>query len=169
MNIEPDAATLAGIAINTANVARQFGVTPRIAMLSYSDFGQHREDLRVHTVREAIRIVKEQHPGLEIDGEMQADTAVRWSLLQQDFPFSTLSGPANVLVFPDLTAGNIAYKLLVELTDTEALGPLIAGIGGPVNVIPMGATVNEIVNIATYTAARVISSKLISDGCCSRN
>ena len=68
-------------------------------------------------------------------------------------------GPANVLVFPDLTAGNIAYKLLVELTDTEALGPLIAGIGGPVNVIPMGATVNEIVNIATYTAARVISSR----------
>ena len=90
---------------------------------------------------------------------MQADTAVRWSLLQQDFPFSTLTGPANVLVFPDLTAGNIAYKLLVELTDTEALGPLIAGIGGPINVIPMGATVNQIVNVATYTTAQVISAR----------
>lgn len=159
VNIEPDAETLAGIAINTAEVARQFGVKPRVAMLSYSDFGQHREDTRVQVVREAIKIVRARRPDLEIDGEMQADTAVRWSLLQQDFPFSTLSGPANVLVFPDLTAGNIAYKLLVELTDTEALGPLIAGIGAPINVIPMGATVNEIVNVATYTAAQVVTNR----------
>ena len=90
---------------------------------------------------------------------MQADTAVRWTLLQQDFPFSNLTGPANVLVSQDLTAGNIAYKLLVELTDTEALGPLIAGISEPINVIPMGATVNEIVNVATYTAAQVVTKQ----------
>ena len=159
VNITPDAETLAGIAINTARVAQQFGVTPRVAMLSYSDFGQHRDDNRVDVVRRAIGLVNEEWPDLEIDGEMQADTAVNWALLKQDFPFSKLTGPANVLVFPDLTAGNIAYKLLVELTDTEALGPLISGIGAPVSVIPMGATVNQIVNITTYTVAQHIMSK----------
>ena len=128
-------------------------------MLSYSDFGQHREDDRVQVVRKAIEIVKTRRPDLEIEGEMQADTAEQWQRLQEDFPFSTLTGPANVLVFPDLTAGNIAYKLLVELTDAEALGPLIAGNQSPVSVIPMGATVNQIVNVSTYTVVQALEKR----------
>jgi malate dehydrogenase (oxaloacetate-decarboxylating)(NADP+) len=156
VNVDPDAQTLAEIAINTARVAETFGEKPRVAMLSYSDFGEHHKDPKVKLVREATDWVRERWPGLEIDGEMQADTAVAWDKVEDDFPFCSLSGPANVLVFPDLTSGNIAYKLLVKLTDTEALGPLVVGMGGPVSVIPVGATVNEIVNIATYTVVQAL-------------
>jgi malate dehydrogenase (oxaloacetate-decarboxylating)(NADP+) len=85
---------------------------------------------------------------------MQADTALDRTKVETNFPFCSLSTSANVLVFPDLTSGNIAYKLLVKLTDAEALGPLVLGIGGAVGVIPVGASVNEIVNIATYAAVQ---------------
>jgi malate dehydrogenase (oxaloacetate-decarboxylating)(NADP+) len=105
-------------------------------------------------VREAIGIVRRRWPELDVDGEMQADTALDRNKMEANFPFCTLSQSANVLVFPDLTSGNIAYKLLVKLTDAEALGPLVLGIGGAVGIIPVGATVNEIVNIATYAAAQ---------------
>jgi malate dehydrogenase (oxaloacetate-decarboxylating)(NADP+) len=156
VNIDPNAETLAEIAINTARVAETFGEKPRVAMLSYSDFGEHRDDPKVKTVRDAIEIVRQRWPGLQIDGEMQADTAVDAEKMEGVFPFCTLGGTANVLVFPDLTSGNIAYKLLERLTDAEALGPLVVGLGGPVSAIPVGATVNEIVNITTYTVVQAL-------------
>jgi malate dehydrogenase (oxaloacetate-decarboxylating)(NADP+) len=159
VNIHPDAETLAEIAINTARVAEMFGEKPKVAMLSYSDFGEHREDPKVAVVREAIEIVRKRWPGLQIDGEMQADTAVDPAKMEGVFPFCTLGGPANVLVFPDLTSGNIAYKLLEKLTDTEALGPLVVGLGWPVSAIPVGASVSEIVNITTYTAVQALRRK----------
>ncbi|MEQ1502701.1 MAG: NADP-dependent malic enzyme [Myxococcota bacterium] len=156
VNVTTDAATLAEIALNTARVAETFGQKPRVAMLSYSDFGEHREDPRVATVRDAITLVRARRPDLEIDGEMQADTAVNPQKLAEGFPFCTLTGPANVLVFPDLTSGNIAYKLLEHLAAAEALGPLLVGLGAPVNVIPVDGGVHEIVNVATYTANQAL-------------
>jgi malate dehydrogenase (oxaloacetate-decarboxylating)(NADP+) len=154
VNLEPNAEELAEIAINTARVAQTFGETPHVALLSYSDFGEHYKDARVRLVREAIGIVRKRWPDLDVDGEMQADTALDRNKMESNFPFCTLTTSANVLIFPDLTSGNIAYKLLVKLTDAEALGPLVLGIGGAVGIIPVGATVNEIVNIATYAAAQ---------------
>jgi len=87
---------------------------------------------------------------------MQADTAVNWDKLQQSWPFSPLTGPANVLVVPNLTSGNIAYKLLGELAQTEVLGPLRVGMGAPANVIPVNGSVQDIVNTATYTANQAL-------------
>jgi malate dehydrogenase (oxaloacetate-decarboxylating)(NADP+) len=111
---------------------------------------------QVVKVRKAIEIVREARPDLEIDGEMQADTAIDWDKMSENFPFTTLSGPPNVLVFPNLTAANIAYKLLVKLSDAEALGPLVVGLNAPVNVIPVHASVSEIVNVATYTVNQAL-------------
>jgi len=156
VNTEPDAETLAQIALNTAQVAETFGQRPRVALLSYSDFGEHRSDTRVAMVQRAVELVRAQRPDLEIDGEMQADTAVNFTKVKTGFPFSALTGPANVLVFPDLMSGNIAYKLLEHLAAAEALGPLLVGLGGPVNVIPVDGLVNEIVNVATYTANQAL-------------
>ncbi len=159
VNIEPNAEELAEIAINTARVAQTFGEEPRVAMLSYSDFGEHYQDKKVAAVREAVEIVRKRWPTLRIDGEMQADTAIDNTKMQGNFPFCTLNGEANVLVFPDLTSGNIAYKLLVKLTDAEALGPLVVGLAGPVGAIPVGASVTEIVNIATYTVVQALERR----------
>lgn len=161
VNIEPNAEQLAEIAINTARVAQTFGEEPRVAMLSYSDFGEHYHDTKVGAVREAVEIVRKRWPSLLIDGEMQADTALDNAKMQANFPFCTLNGAANVLVFPDLTSGNIAYKLLVKLTDAEALGPLVVGLGGPVGAIPVGASVTEIVNIATYTVVQALDRRSV--------
>jgi malate dehydrogenase (oxaloacetate-decarboxylating)(NADP+) len=159
VNIEPDAETLSEIAINTARVAETFGVEPRVAMLSYSDFGEHHQDRKVETVRRAIELTKARWPTLIIDGEMQADTAIDPDKMRSDFPFCALDGAANVLVFPDLTSGNIAYKLLLKLGDAEALGPLVVGMARPVGAIPIGASVKEIVNITTYTVVRAVSQR----------
>ena len=149
VNVAPDADRLAEIALNTARVAETFGVKPRIAMLSYSDFGAHARHDAVRRVREAAEAVRRSRPDLEVDGEMQAYTALDPAKLS-DFPFTRLSGPANVLVFPDLTSGNIGYQLVDMLADAEALGPLLVGMGRPVGVIPTHATVSRIVDIATY-------------------
>ncbi|MEQ1565231.1 MAG: NADP-dependent malic enzyme [Myxococcota bacterium] len=164
VNVRTDAQMLAEIALNTAAVAETFGQKPRVAMLSYSDFGEHREDPEVAKVRRAVEIVRERRPDLEIDGEMQADTAIDFVKVVEGFPFCSLSGPANVLVFPDLTSGNIAYKLLEHLAAAEALGPMLVGIGRPVNVIPVDGGVNQIVNIATYTANQALDRKQVSGG-----
>ena len=159
VNINPNAEQLAAIALNTAAVAETFGQKPRVAMLSYSDFGEHKDDPQVEKVRRAVELVREQRPDLEIDGEMQADTAVNYRKSQDSFPFSALNGPANVLIFPDLTSGNIAYKLLIHLSGAEALGPLLTGAGAPVNVIPVDGSVTEIVNVATYTANQALDAR----------
>jgi malate dehydrogenase (oxaloacetate-decarboxylating)(NADP+) len=156
VNRNPDAEQLAQIAMNTAKVAQNLGYTPRVAMLSYSDFGEQREDASVAKITEAIARVRKAWPSLVIDGEMQADTAVNPELAANDFPFSAIQGDANVLLFPTLDAGNIAYKLLRELGGATAVGPILVGLAKPVNVLALGSTVSDIVNMAAITVNQVL-------------
>jgi len=149
--IEPSAEALADIAIQTAEVAKRFNVEPRIAMLSFSNFGSTRHPLS-EKVRRATELVRKRAPELEVDGEMQADTAVVAEILTETYPFSRLRRPANVLVFPCLEAGNIAYKLIQRLADAEAVGPILVGLNKPVHVLQRGAKVNEIVDMAAIAA-----------------
>ena len=158
VNREPDAATLAQIAINTAEVARTFGDEPRVAMLCYSDFGEIRGVPEVDRVHDAVAIVRKLRPDLIIDGEMQADTAVNPAKAAVDFPFSQIKGDANVLVFPALNSGNIAYKLLRDLGGATAIGPILCGLRAPVNVLALGSTVEDIVNMAAITVKQGIDS-----------
>jgi len=152
VNIDPTAEDLAEIAILAAEVAREFGFEPRVAMLSFSNFGSTRHPL-TEKVRRATELVKGRHPELMVDGEMMADTAVVPEILEADYPFSTLKGGANVLVFPSLEAANVAYKLMLRIGGAEALGPILAGLSKPVHVLQRGATVEEIVNMAAIAAA----------------
>jgi len=147
VNIEPTAEQLAEIAIMAAEKAYRFNVEPRIAMLSFSNFGSTRHALS-DKVRRAVELVRERAPGLMIDGEMQADTAVEPQILEDTYPFSALKGGANVLVFPNLEAGNIAYKLLQRIGGAEAIGPLLTGLSKPVHVLQRGSEVNDIVHVA---------------------
>ncbi|HKW99362.1 MAG TPA: NADP-dependent malic enzyme [Bryobacteraceae bacterium] len=147
VNIEPDAEDLAEIAIETAETARRFGQEPRVALLSFSNFGSTRHPL-AEKVAHAVKLVKARAPGLMVDGEMQADTAVVPEILAGDYPFSALRGAANVLIFPNLESGNIAYKLLARIGGAEAIGPILTGLSQPVHVLQRGAEVNDIVNMA---------------------
>jgi len=146
VNISPTAEHLAAIAINAAAVAEAFDVEPRIALLSYSNFGSTRTP-DSDRVREAVERVRARRPDLVVDGEMQADTAVVPELMAQHFPFSQVRD-ANVLVFPNLDAANAAYKLLSRLGGAEAVGPILHGMARAVQVIPTGADVRNIVNLA---------------------
>ncbi len=149
VNQDPSAEELAEIAWMAGNVASSyFGVKPRIAMLSYSNFGSN-DDRRSEKIRLATEIARNRWPGLVIEGEMQADTAVEPSIAEETYPFSRIKGDANVLVCPDLESANIAYKLLWRLNEkVEAIGPILAGIGAPVHVLQRGVDVNDIVNMA---------------------
>ena len=146
VEIEPSPEELAETAILAAENVKVFDVEPRVAMLSFSNFGsvQHPHSEKV---RRAVQIVKERAPNLIVDGEMQADTAVVQELLDH-YSFSKLNSPANILIFPDLDAGNIAYKLLARLGGAEAIGPILMGMKKPVHVLQRGDDVNEIVNMA---------------------
>jgi malate dehydrogenase (oxaloacetate-decarboxylating)(NADP+) len=145
--IQPNAQQLAAIALNAAELAQQFDVEPRIAMLSFSNFGStpHEQSSKV---RQATELVKAQRPDLQIDGEMQADVAVVPELMQRHYPFSQVQD-ANILVFPDLAAANTAYKLLNRLGGAEAIGPILVGMGKPIHVLQTGADVRDIVNVTT--------------------
>jgi malate dehydrogenase (oxaloacetate-decarboxylating)(NADP+) len=147
VNIEPTAEDLAEIAIMAAEKARRFNQEPRVAMLSFSNFGSTRHPL-AEKVRAAVDLVRQRAPGLMIDGEMQADTAVVPQIIDETYPFSTLKGGANVLVFPNLEAGNIAYKLLHRIGGAELIGPLLTGLSKPVHVLQRGSEVNDIVHVA---------------------
>ena len=153
VNAEPTSEQLAEIAISTAELAREFDLTPRIAMLSYSNFGT---DLggSPAKVRRAVELVRAQRPDLECEGEMQVDPAVDHAVREHDFPFARLTGDANVLVFPDLNSGNIGYKLLWRLGGAEVIGPVLMGMAKPVNVLQQGASVQDVVNLAAMTAVR---------------
>ena len=146
VNIDPSPEDLADIAIQTAEVARRFDVEPRVAMLSFSNFGSAPHERSVK-VRRAVEILRERAPDLIADGEMQADTAVVDELLRGTYPFSRLDRAANVLIFPSLEAGNVAYKLLQRLGGAEATGPIVTGLRRPVHVLQRGAEVDEIVNM----------------------
>jgi malate dehydrogenase (oxaloacetate-decarboxylating)(NADP+) len=146
VNIDPDAEELAEIALSTAAFARRFDVRPRVAMLSFSNFGSNRHP-SARKVRRAVEILHQRAPDLEVDGEMQADTAVVSSLLEEVFPWSRLTGPANVLIFPELQSANAAYKLIWRLAGAEAIGPILLGLAKPVHVLQRGIEVSDIVNM----------------------
>ncbi len=157
VNADPTAEQLADIAISTAELAKAFELTPRIACLSYSNFGTARSGSPLK-VRRAVELVRARRPDLEIEGEMQVDAAVLESVRSQEFPFSKLTGDANVLVFPDLNSGNIGYKLLWRLGGAEVIGPVLMGMNKPVNVLQQGASVQDVVNLAAMTAVRAQGS-----------
>jgi len=146
VNIDPSAEDLADIACLAADFAVMLGLEPRVAMLSFSNFGSapHPESQKV---RQAVELVKSKRPDLVIDGEMQADTAVVPEIIDERFPFSQVKD-ANVLVFPNLSSANIAYKLLARLGNAQAIGPILLGMGAPVHVLQAGDDVSNIVNMA---------------------
>jgi malate dehydrogenase (oxaloacetate-decarboxylating)(NADP+) len=154
VNIEPSSEDLAEIAIGAANTARRFDIEPRVALLSFSNFGSSRHDSS-DRVRLAVEIIRKKCPELAIDGEMQADTAVRPELIDETYPFSVLRGGANVLVFPSLDAGNIAYKLLASIGGAQLIGPILMGLERPVHVLQRDSSVSDIVNLAALAAIEV--------------
>jgi len=163
VNIDPTAEDLAEIAICTAEMARRFNVEPRVAMLSFSNFGSTRHAL-ADKVRRAVELVRRREPSLIIDGEMQADTAVVPEIIDETYPFSVLKGGANVLVFPTLEAGNIAYKLLARIGGCEVIGPILTGTSKPAHVLQRGAEVNDIVNVAAIAVvdAQAVAKRAVT-------
>ncbi len=147
VNIDPTAEDLVEIALCTADVARRFDVVPRVALLSFSTFGSTSHP-QCEKMRKAVELLHKADPTLMVDGEMQADVAVTPSILEQTYPFSTLKGGANVLIFPNLAAANIAYKLLLKIGGVETLGAVLMGMSKPVHLVARGAEVEEIVNVA---------------------
>jgi malate dehydrogenase (oxaloacetate-decarboxylating)(NADP+) len=148
VNQDPDEHVLAEVTCHTAELARRFNVEPRAALLSYSNFGSvHNEG--THKPRKAAEIVRSDPAAdFPVDGEMQADTAVVEDILNGTYSFADLDEPANVLVFPNLEAGNISYKLLQRLGGAEAIGPMLVGMDKPVHVLQRGDEVKDIVNLA---------------------
>ncbi len=155
VNIDPSAEDLAQIAILSADTVAQFDIEPRIAMLSFSNFGSSRHPL-AQKVAEATEIVRRRRPELVIEGELMADAAVVPEMLSE-YPFSRLSGPATVLITPSLEAGNIAYKLLMRLGGCEAIGPILMGFSRPVHVLQRGCEVNDIVHMAALAVVEAQS------------
>jgi malate dehydrogenase (oxaloacetate-decarboxylating)(NADP+) len=151
VNIDPDAETLAEIASATAGFVRRLGIEPRVALLSFSNFGSVRHPTATK-VQAAVALLHEREPTLQADGEMQADTAVVERILMKSYPFSKLKGAANVLIFPNLDAANISYKLLDRIGGAEAIGPILVGMAQPVHVLQRGSDVNDIVNMAVIAA-----------------
>jgi malate dehydrogenase (oxaloacetate-decarboxylating)(NADP+) len=146
VTIDPTAEELAETAILAAEKVRMLDIEPRVAMLSFSNFGSVNHP-QAKKVKRAVEIVKERAPDLLVEGEMQADTAVDLELLD-GFTFSKLKTPANILIFPDLASGNICYKLLHRLGGAEAIGPILMGMNKPVHVLQRGDSVDDIVNMA---------------------
>ncbi len=149
VNVNPTAQQLVDITVLIEHAVRQFNIKPRIAILSYSNFGSNDGEVPDKT-REAVRILHKQYPEMIVDGEMQANFAMNSTLLKDNYDFSTLNGvPANTLIFPNLESGNIAYKLLQEIGGAEAVGPILLGMNKPVHVLQLGSSVREIVNVVT--------------------
>lgn len=152
----PNATELAQIAISTAETARSLaGIEPKVAMLSFSTKGSAKHEL-IDKVTEALRIAKELAPDLAIDGELQADAALIPSVAEKKAPGSNVAGKANVLVFPDLQAGNIGYKLVERFSGADAIGPILQGIAAPVNDLSRGCKVQDIVQMVVITANQAI-------------
>lgn len=151
VNIDPGAEELAGIASMTARFVWHLGLEPRVAMLSFSNFGSARH-AQSEKVARAVELLHQREPTLMVDGEMQADTAVTEAILKQRYPFTRLRTTANVLVFPDLNAANICYKLLMRLGGAQAIGPILVGMAKSVHVLQRGSDASEIVNMAVIAA-----------------
>jgi malate dehydrogenase (oxaloacetate-decarboxylating)(NADP+) len=148
INVNPTAEDLAKIAVMTAKTAKMFGVDPVIAMISYSNFGSSVNE-SASKVKEAVAYLHENHPDIVVDGEVQADFALNPEMLTAKFPFSKLAGKkVNILIFPNLEAANITYKLLKELNKVGSIGPIMMGMKSPVHIFQLGASVEEMVNMA---------------------
>ena len=157
VNVNPNANELAEIAISAADTVSTFDVDPKIAMLSFSNFGSAKYP-ESQKVSDAVKIVKKIRPDLKVEGEMQADTAVVAEIIDKDFPFSSIKGGANVLIFPDLNSGNIAYKLMARIGQATVIGPVLMGMAKPIHVLQRGASVDDIVNM---TAIAVVEANYL--------
>jgi malate dehydrogenase (oxaloacetate-decarboxylating)(NADP+) len=151
VNIEPDARALAEIAVQAARFVKELGIEPRIAIVTFSNFGSTLHDEARRAAR-AVELVQSLEPSLEIDGEMQADTAVDAVKLRLVYPFTNLSGPANVLVFSRLSAANASYKLLDKLGGADVIGPVLLGMEKPVHVLQRGSSLQDVLNLATIAS-----------------
>ena len=156
VNIDTTPEILAEIALLAAEMARRFNLEPRIAMLSFSNFGSTPHPLATK-MRKAVELVRDRDPDLMIDGEMNADLAVVPHMVKENYPFSMLDQPANVLIFPDLTSGNIAYKLLQRLGGAEAIGPILMGMSKPVHLLQVGSS--EVKDVVNMTAIAVVDAQ----------
>jgi malate dehydrogenase (oxaloacetate-decarboxylating)(NADP+) len=159
VNIEPDAEDLADIALLTAEKATYMNVEPRVAMLSFSNFGSTMHP-QSEKVRQAVEIIRKKAPNLVVDGEIMADTAVSPDIVSEFFPFSKIKGDATILICPGLASANIAYKLLAKLGGATAIGPMLLGIRKPVYLLTPGSDVNDIVNI---TAVAVSEAQRVAE------
>lgn len=155
VNVDPTVEELVDLTLLMNSAVRKFNIQPRIALLSYSNFGSNRGTVP-DKVKKAVKILHEKHPDVLVDGEMQGNFAMNNDLLKDNFPFSRLAdAPANTLVFPNLESGNIAYKLLQELGGAEAVGPILLGTRKPVHIVQLGSSVREIVNMVTIAVVDV--------------
>lgn len=155
VNVDPTVEDLVDLTLLLEKSVRKFNITPRIAMLSYSNFGSN-EGIIPEKTRKAVKILHEKYPEIVVDGEMQGNFAINNAMLKDNFPFSRLAeAPANTLVFPNLESGNIAYKLLQELGGAEAVGPILLGLKKPVHIVQLGSSVREIVNMVTIAVLDV--------------
>jgi malate dehydrogenase (oxaloacetate-decarboxylating)(NADP+) len=157
VNIEPTSEDLAEIACLSANFARELGLEPRVALLSFSNFGSTPHP-NAEKVQRALEILRTKCTDFPFDGEMQADTAVVPEIIDERYPFSKVKD-ANVLVFPSLESANVAYKLLARLGNAQAIGPILLGMGAPVHVLQTGDEVRDIVNIAAVAVMDAMSRK----------
>jgi len=149
INVNPTAMELAKIALMTAGIVKMFGMDPVIAMVSYSNFGSSMSNESADKVREAVAYLHKYYPNLVVDGEIQADFALNPEMLKDKFPFSKLAGKkVNTLIFPNLESANINYKMLKELNQVDSIGPIILGLDKPVHIFQLGASVEEMVNMA---------------------
>jgi len=155
INVNPTVEQLSEIAIQTANFASQFMIEPpRIAMLSFSNFGSS-DHAQAKKIRSTVELIRKLKPGLLVDGEMQADTALNPEISENNFPFNQIPGNANILIFPDLASANIAYKLTSQLANAEMIGPILLGLKKPVFVLAQDSSVMEVVNMATLAVANI--------------
>lgn len=154
LNIDPTSEELAQIAINTAESAKRFGIEPKIAMLSFSTAGST-QDVHTEKVRKATEIIRHKRSDLPVEGQIQVDAALMDNIARIKMPKSRVAGHANILIFPDLEAGNIAYKLVERLANAKVIGPIIQGLNKPVNEVSRGASVEDIVNLAATTSLQV--------------
>jgi malate dehydrogenase (oxaloacetate-decarboxylating)(NADP+) len=155
INVDPTVDELVDISVLLNDAVKKMNMVPRLAVLSYSNFGSSDGVIPVKT-REVVKALHERYPDIIVDGEMQGNFAINNEMLMDNFPFSDLKGQsANTLIFPNLESGNIAYKLLQELGDAEAVGPILLGMNKPVHVLQLGSSVREIVNMVTIAVTDV--------------
>lgn len=157
VNINPSAVDIANIAVHTTRVAYGLNVKPRIAMLSFSNFTGRQENPK--KMKEATQLIKKWYPDWVVDGEMQADTAVNPNIVKNIFPFCQIQQGANVLIFPNLDSGNIAYKLVQQLGSGEVLGPFLMGVKKPVNIVQRTGTTEDVANTIVMTCLKVQAYK----------